>query len=127
MTEQTQPASTPTVPASTQTPALEQTVEETPAVEQIPTIGRIVHYKLTEYDVASIKQDRIVSGFPSTNRRGNVPEISDVLPAMIVRTWGDGPDSAVQLQVFLDGNDTLWATSKVCGDGLGQFAWPTRS
>jgi hypothetical protein len=53
---------------------------------------------------------------------GNQVTAGDVYPAMIVRVWGDTPESAVNLQVHLDGNDTYWATSRVVGD----YAWPER-
>lgn len=44
---------------------------------------------------------------------------------MIVRVW-DEPQVTVNLQVFLDGNDTLWATSRQEGAEIGQWAWPER-
>lgn len=61
--------------------------------DQPVTIGRIVHYVLAE------------GRNPGEHR-----------PAFVVKTWGDTPDSSVQLQVFTDaGNDgldpVLWATS----------------
>jgi hypothetical protein len=102
-----------------------------------PTIGRIVHYTLSESDAAAINKRRddyrkAVKGGavafmdePGWQAHvGNMAAAGDVYPAMIVRTWGSTPESAVQLQVFLDGNDTYWATSRAVGDKPGTYAWP---
>jgi hypothetical protein len=43
---------------------------------------------------------------------GNVVKAGDVFPMIIVRVWGDSDVSCVQGQVFLDGNDCYWATSR---------------
>lgn len=97
-----------------------------------PTIGRIVHYRLSRQDADEIAATRgtrgsgAVSGMPVSIRAGNPVKEGDTFPAMIVRTWGDAPESAVQLQVFLDGNDTHWATSVQVGEGPRTFSWPTR-
>ena len=71
----------------------------------IPTIGRIVLYKLTPGDAAQAAY-RIANSY-----HGNAPRHGDVYPAMIVRVWGNTAQSLVQLQVFIDGDFTLWATS----------------
>lgn len=85
----------------------------------VPTIGRVVHYKLSVEDVGLIEQRR--GGGP-----GNRLEAGQNYPALVVRTWGDTSESAVQLQVFLDGPDTYWATSRTQGDAPGQWFWPPR-
>ena len=109
-----------------------------------PTIGRIVHYALTEQDAAEINRRRV--DFDAYRRDHNTPtdpgqpgrtghiahvgnraEEGQVYPATIVRVWGENPDSAVNLQVQLDGTDTFWATSRSVGEGPGHFAWPVRS
>lgn len=85
----------------------------------VPTIGHFVRYTLNEQDaarIAELRQQREVSG--------NLAEVGQVYPMLIVRTWGDKPDSAVNGQVFLDGNDVLWVTSRSVGEGPGRFAWP---
>jgi hypothetical protein len=46
---------------------------------------------------------------------------------IIVAVHGTTPDALVNGQVFLDGNDTFWATSVGVGEGHGTFSWPTRS
>jgi len=113
----------------------------------IPTIGRIVHYTLGQQDADVINQRR--SDF-NAHARANIPEpgvvvspgaagrtghvghvgnsasAGDVFPATIVRVWGDKPESAVNLQVHLDGNDTFWATSASVGEGPYHYAWPAR-
>lgn len=107
---------------------------------QTPSIGRIVHYKLSEQDATQINKRR--SDFAKTLREshkegkpldsgyvahiGNNAEAGQVFPAMIVRVWGSTPESVVQLQVFLDGADTLWACSVAQGDGERQYIWPPR-
>lgn len=88
----------------------------------IPTIGRIVHYTLSEQDAAQINALRGSSTF-----KANPAAEGDVYPMMIVRVWGNSPDSAVQGQVFIDGNFTLWATSVSHGEGPRAYAWPERS
>jgi hypothetical protein len=91
-----------------------------------PTIGRIVHYRLSKQDAEEIASRRGLHVHAHEILRGNRVEEGDTFPAMIVRTWGDQPTSAVQLQVFLDGNDTHWATSVQVGEGPRTFSWPTR-
>lgn len=108
----------------------------------IPTIGRIVHYTLSESDAQAINRRRddaiaarhnpVVadSRLKPTGEQvhiGNVAREGDVYPMIITRVWGSTPQSAVNGQVFLDGNDTLWATSVVVGEGPRKFAWPSRA
>lgn len=78
---------------------------------QVPTIGRIVTYVLTEQDAAAIG---------AGNGRCNVPKEGDAYPAMIVRVW----DGSVNLQVFYDGDGVLWATSRPEGERPGTWHWP---
>ena len=85
----------------------------------LPTIGCIVHYRLSEQDAEKINQRRAVD-----SGAGNRAVVDQVFPAMVVRTFG-GP--AVNLQVFLDGDDTYWATSRSEGDEQGgHWHWPPR-
>ncbi len=85
----------------------------------IPTTGRIVHYALGPSDVDTIKRNRSVAG--TGIAMGNEPHEGDILPMLIVKPWGDTEGSAVNGQVFLDGNDTLWVTSR--SEGTGPFTW----
>lgn len=105
----------------------------------MPTIGRIVHYRLTEQQATEINRRRTTR--PSIAERikvlmwplgaqahiGNEASTGDTLPGLIVWTWGNDPGSAVQLQVFLDGNDVLWARSVSVGEGPGTWSWPART
>lgn len=89
-------------------------------MSKVPTIGRIVHYTLSTIDVARVDELRAQRG----NALLNKVDAGQVYPMLIVRTWGDTPESSVNGQVFLDGDDTLWVTSRSAGEGPGHFAWP---
>jgi hypothetical protein len=118
----------------------------------IPTIGRIVIYTLNEQDTDIINRRRTTGGSiaerlnivvpsspPPTEgpftawprgaqaHIGNLVSVGDEFPMVIVRVWGDAPESAVNGQVLLDGCDVYWATSRVCGDARGMWRWPSRS
>ena len=112
------------------------------------TVGRIVHYKLSDYDAVAINQRRddaqafatlvnrhardtgtqIAAGEPG--RTGHVEHVGnrvsggEVYPAMVVHTFGE---TTANLQVSLDGNDTYWATSRQEGDNEGYWSWPPRA
>lgn len=116
--------------------------------EQIPTVGRIVHYRLSAQDAEQVMRrrtsgksisDRIailvhttgdekLTGWPlgAQAHIGNDVKEGDSFPMLIVRCWGDAPSSSVNGQVFLDGNDVLWALSVSVGDGPHSWSWPTR-
>lgn len=122
---------------------------QTREARMIPTIGRIVLYKLGEQDAAKINRRRTTSGSIVARMASSVPvhdgdepsiyawpagaqahignnvEAGETYPMVICRIWGSTPESAVNGQVLLDGNDTYWATSSVCGENLGNWAWPT--
>jgi hypothetical protein len=88
-----------------------------------PSIGRIVHYTLNQQDADEINRRRAAD--PVTGV-GNQAREGDVYPAMVVRIFGETPESAVNLQVSLDGNDQFWATSRTLGEGPFHWAWPER-
>lgn len=73
-------------------------------------IGQVGLYKIADYDVDKITRQRMSgqAGFC-----GNTINKGDVYPMMITRLWGpgDNPETLIQGQVFLDGNDSMWATS----------------
>lgn len=103
---------------------------------QVPTIGRIVHYTLSADDVTAInrrRSDAVRNRGPIVEAQagyiahaGNDVREGDVYPLLITRAWGGAADSAVNGQVLLDGNDTLWVTSVTAGEGPRNFAWPAR-
>lgn len=92
----------------------------------IPTPGRIVEYTLTETDAEQVNKRRIdarTSDTASLNsgavvHHGNSVASGETYPLVITRAWGATEISAVNGQVLLDGNDTLWVTSVTQGDGV---------
>ena len=97
----------------------------------IPSIGRLVHYTLTADDAKQVNQRRKDAAANRQKHRddalgyaahtGNEAAEGDIYPMLIVRCWGTTPESSVNGQVFLDGNDTLWVTSAGQGDGPRQW------
>lgn len=87
-----------------------------------PSIGRIVHYCLTEQNAAEIMRRRttgadIAARIPSKEwpvgaqaHVGNFVAPGDVFPMVIVRVWPSETGS-VNGRVILDGTDEYWATS----------------
>ena len=102
----------------------------------IPSVGRIVHYKMSEYNVTQIEKRRAdarASQISGTNSGaqvhvGNGTQAGLVYPLLITRVFDPEPteESSVNGQVFLDGNDVLWVTSVKQGDGEGQWLQPER-
>ncbi|WP_100813025.1 hypothetical protein [Microbacterium lacus] len=106
----------------------------------IPSIGRIVHYTLSESDAEAINRRRDDAVAAAHNPRhadrqkpmgeqvhfGNPVREGDVFPMIIVRVWGTTAESVVNGQVLLDGNDSLWVTSVGVGEGPRRFVWPPR-
>lgn len=99
-----------------------------------PSIGRIVHYTLSESDAGDINRRRADASRNATKHRedadgsqvhtGNSAQAGDVYPMVITRVWST-ETGTVNGQVLLDGNDTLWVTSRIPGDVPGSYAWPT--
>ncbi len=109
----------------------------------IPSIGRIVHYRLSTQDVEQINRRRTTGAsiaerinavvaaegknitwpFGAQAHIGNEVKADDVFPMIITRVWGSDPSSSVNGQVFLDGNDVFWATSRSVGDQPGTWVW----
>lgn len=98
------------------------------------TLGRIVHYKLTQADAVRINRRRW--DFERHRTRDTYHDTGyvahwgaeviagDVLPMIVTRTY-DWTD-AINGQIFLDGSDTLWVQDVKEGDGEGQWSWPPR-
>lgn len=80
------------------------------------SVGRIVHYTLTEQNARDINKRRADAQVSDISRDesgaqvhvGNNVRPGDVFPLVITRVWDD---NSVNGQVLLDGNDTLWVTS----------------
>ena len=83
-----------------------------------PSLGRIVHYTLSDYDAAAITQRR-----KDDSTVANLVCGGQVFPAIVVRVFGG---TTINLKVFLDGDDTYWATSRVEGADQGTWCWPPR-
>lgn len=82
-----------------------------------PTIGRIVHYRLTDQDTGAFAET------------GNVRS-GMALPAIIVRVWSD---TCVNLRVIGDAPSDAWLTSRclatqeqIDAEVSGVWFWPTR-
>jgi hypothetical protein len=89
-----------------------------------PTIGQIVHYKLTEQDVQAIDEKYPMIDADGRRSSRNRVNVGDVFPAMVVRVFD--ADHGINLQVSLDGDMSYWATSRQEGDGHGFWFWPPR-
>lgn len=77
-----------------------------------PTIGRIVHYRLSEDDAKAI------NALPMP---GNTVKAGDLVAAIVVRVWSA---STCNLRLVLDGDGEYWATSCSVGDEQRQWNWP---
>ena len=101
-----------------------------------PSIGRIVHYRLTEQDAEEINRRRTTSNSIAVRMKaalwpegaqahiGNEAHAGEVYPAIIVRVWGG---DCINGQAFLDGNDSFWMLSRQRGTEPGDWDWPPRS
>jgi hypothetical protein len=95
----------------------------------IPSIGRIVHYRLTADDATQINRRRptgVKAGAGKIVHVGNPVAEGEAFPLIITRVWGAVDGGAVNGQVLLDGNDSLWVTSVMEGDGLRHWFVPPR-
>ena len=103
-----------------------------------PTIGRIVHYRLSAADAEAINRRREHAQAHLDEHRansngvqvhvGNRAAEGDVFPMVITRVWQPGESEGhVNGQVLLDGNDLLWVTSVNVGSGPRTFSWPERA
>ena len=100
----------------------------------VPSVGRIVHYKLSTVDAGDInrlRDDALSARSDSAHlgfvvRVGNAVKPGDTYPMMIVKTWGDTEQSPVNGQVHLDGDDLYWVQRVTQGKGDGQWQEPPR-
>lgn len=102
------------------------------------TIGRIVHYRLTEKDVVAITRRRTTGlkiqtladlGEWPTGAQAHIgqPVLTGQVVPLIVTTVERTPDlTRVNGQCILDGSDTLWVMHVEEGTENGCWAWPER-
>lgn len=102
-----------------------------------PTIGRIVLYCLGDHDAEAVNRRRVQGAghgesWPAGAQAhfGNSVKPGDEYPMIVSRVWENyysaSGTHAVNGQVFLDGNDTLWVTSANEGTGPCTWRWPTK-
>jgi hypothetical protein len=100
-----------------------------PAPQQTPTIGRVVHYTLTEDDAKKVNGRRCADKpggrhwHGAQSHVGNPAKAGDVVAMFVTAVWSA---TCVNGQAMLDGNDSLWLTSRTLGDGQGEWKWPPR-
>ena len=101
------------------------------------TIGRIVHYVLTEQDAEEISRRRTSSHninqavaaneWPTGAQAhiGNSVRAGDHVAAIVVCVFNEETGMA-NLHCILDGTDCFWATSRDMGEGEFTWHWPER-
>jgi hypothetical protein len=89
----------------------------------IPSVGKIVHLKLSAECATKINQER---NNISNHYFGNSVSEGDIFPIIITRMFDKEPTekSSVNGQVFLDGNFIYWASSVVQGTENGTWHDP---
>lgn len=85
-------------------------------MNQKPSLGRIVHYRLSSDDVMRIESNR-----QDGKGSGNSVRAGETVPMMITVVWSE---TCVNGQLFLDGNDSHWVTSASYGAADRQWQWP---
>lgn len=99
------------------------------------TVGRIVHYQLSDHDAFVINKRREDAmahmGEHRDNSNGVVvhvgnPAVAGEIYPMIVTRVSRNHDGIINGQVLLDGSDTLWVTSAPEGEGNDHWCWPPR-
>jgi hypothetical protein len=96
------------------------------------TVGQMVLYTLSEGDAVEVNRRRAHATFHLNAHReradgsqihvGNEVAGGDVFPMVVVGVEGSGSLAAVNGQVMLDGNDTLWVRLVREGSGPATFA-----
>jgi hypothetical protein len=99
----------------------------------VPTLGRIVYFKLANWHAEEINRRRKDAVREMDYHRwkkngtmvhcGNEVKAGQIVPAVIVAVWGNTPTCAVNLKLFLDGSDNHWITSVSVGEKDGDYHW----
>ena len=93
------------------------------------TVGRIVHYVLSEDDARAINARRIATNqipisehIPGLQYHvGNSAEAGEHCAMVIVKVWND--QGLINGKVLLDGMDDYWVTSKSFSDEKKPYTW----
>lgn len=96
----------------------------------MPALGQTVAYCLNRLDVEVINErrrraERAAAEPPHPVGPSGAPVAEgDVYAAVVVRMASLDPDDGLNLQVLLDGDDTLWVQRVIEGTGPGSWSWP---
>lgn len=85
----------------------------------LPAVGEFVDYRMSEDDVAPWEAEWGDSPRPGSTF--NLPEVGDVLPALVLAVH----EVDVNLRVFLDGRFDFWAKERAEGTEPGTWAFRT--
>ena len=102
-------------------------------MSQDPTVGRIVHYRLSGADAESVNKRRSDTAAHIEEHRDSATGVQvhvgfpasagDVQAAIVVGIAANGNPN---LKVLLDGTDVLWVPDAGAGHADGQWSWPPR-
>lgn len=124
------------LPAAAGEPELPQVMPGPPSTAKSKplevTIGRIVRYWLTDWDVSEIinRRTRANHILGQNTVMGTTPCVGQVLPMIVTSVFDDptrGFVPVVNGKVFLDGDDNYWVEGIPEGNGPGEWHWPERS
>jgi hypothetical protein len=97
------------------------------------TVGRIVHYVLSESEADVINRFRNISGNGPDNlgvgaqvHQGNRVSAGEHVAMIVVAVWDhqpEGGNGCCNGQVLLDGNDSVWVTSCTYGEDNRPGSW----
>jgi len=87
-----------------------------------PTVGRIVHYRMSEHDVKAVRT-QLRANPTALLDQSNLPRAGQCYAALVTSVTGH-PD--VNLKVFMDGPFDYFVASRVEGDQAGTWCWPPR-
>lgn len=90
-----------------------------------PTVGRIVHYRMSAEDIETVRVQLQNNPLTLLNQF-NAPRTGQPYAAVVTSVTDHPAHPDVNLNVFLDGPFGYFAASRVEGDGDGTWCWPPR-
>jgi hypothetical protein len=90
-----------------------------------PTVGRIVHYRMSQVDVRAVRT-QLRANPTALLDQSNLPQARQSYAAVVTSVTGQPGHPLVNLKVFLDGPFDYFAASRVEGDEAGTWCWPPR-